>query len=84
MFEDKRSAAELNEVLERICKLITMGRDLVNREPFSQDESRFYNIRMGKVLGTEILEIQAEIWRQHPELVPPGVHTGPTNYPRTE
>ena len=84
MFKDKQSATELNSVLQEICKLIDKGRDLVHSGNFSEQDRRLYNENMAKVMGNEIFDVLGELWREHPELIPPGAQPWPADYSPTQ
>jgi len=77
MFENRNTAIRVNDNLEQICKLIDQGMEMLSSEQVDEDEKRIYSRLMSKVLGTEILEIQSEIWRHHPDLIPPGARPWP-------
>jgi hypothetical protein len=58
--------------LAKICKLIDEGVDLVRGPGFTEEDRIHYSQKMGKVLGSEILDVLLEIYVEHPELIPPG------------
>ena len=82
MFENKDGARKINEILTQISALIEQGRDAMIGPEFGEDERKLFNSKMSKILGNEILELFSEIWRQHPDLIPPGAQPWPTEYKR--
>lgn len=84
MYQDRELAIKLNEVLTKISVLIDEGRDLVVAGNCTDEDRLLYCRKMGKVLGVELLDVQGEIWQEHPDLVPEGAKPFPRPFLNSE
>jgi hypothetical protein len=72
MISDKQLAADISERILRVNDLLNEMTNLVQKHG-KEDELRPFCFAIAKVSGELLLEVANPLYREHPELRPPGM-----------